>query len=251
VSLRIWLLLLCFALIVSGGEMLRQSAQMPQWTDEAKAQEVMTWDPPAKMYGPEFEAYYQRWTEALKSVRTQKWLFKDEGASMIALALSLAAAVFLFGVRSVDDVQQLQTPDHRWEIWLLLSAGWFGYMASALVALFQGFDRWEFPPWADSLLQPIVGLITIAVAGWVILSFAIWLVLRHAALTANMWVWRKDLPMHTGLSAVAAGLSLLISLELLRETYLYGHWSAVPPILLWIYATLALRAAAVSRTGYS
>lgn len=246
-SLRTSLLILCLALVVGGGELVRQSLAMPQWTDEEKAQAVMTWDPPQEMSGPAFDAYYQRWSDALKSVRTQKWLYKDAGAAMVAFAVMLAAALFLFGIRDSDDVMALKTPRRRWEIWLIASAGWLGYMASAIVALFQGFERSEFPPWADSLVMPILGIVMIAAAGWVVLSIIAWLVLRHAALPAGLWIWRKDLPMHTGLSAVGAGLSVLIALELLRETYLYGHWSAVPPLMLWIYATLCLRAAAVER----
>lgn len=248
-SLRAALLILCLALAVSGGELVRQSLAMPQWTDEEKAQEVMTWDPPQEMSGPAFDAYYQRWSDALKAVRTQKWLYKDAGAAMIAFAVMLAAALLLFGIRTVEDVRRLQTPRRRWEIWLLASVGWLGYMASAVVALFQGFDRSEFPPWADSLLVPIFGIAAVAAIGWVILSLVTWLVLRHAALPAGLWVWRKDLPMHTGLSAVFAGTSLLIALELLRETYLYGHWSAVPPLMIWAYATLCLRAATVARVS--
>ncbi len=246
-NLRASLLILCLALVVGGGELVRQSLAMPQWTDEEKAQEVMTWDPPQEMSGPTFDAYYQRWSDALKSVRTQKWLYKDAGAAMMAFAVMLAAALFLFGIRDYEDVLALKTPRRRWEIWLIASAGWIGYMASAIVALFQGFERSEFPPWADSLLVPIFGIVVVAAVGWAVLSIVGWLVLRHAALPAGLWVWRKDLPMHTGLSAVFAGLSVLIALELLRETYLYGHWSAVPPLMLWIYATLCLRAAAVER----
>lgn len=246
-NLRTSLLILCLALVVGGGELVRQSLAMPQWTDEEKAQEVMTWDPPQEMSGPAFDAYYQRWSDALKSVRTQKWLYKDAGAAMMAFAVMLAAALFLFGIRDGDDVRALKTPRRKWEIWLIASAGWIGYMASAIVALFQGFERSEFPPWADSLLVPIFGIVVVAAVGWAVLSIVGWLVLRHAALPAGLWVWRKDLPMHTGLSAVFAGLSVLIALELLRETYLYGHWSAVPPLMLWIYATLCLRAAAVER----
>lgn len=246
-SLRIWLLLLCFALLTGGGELVRQSLAMPQWTDEDKAQAVMTWDPPQEMSGPAFDAYYQRWSDALKSVRTQKWLYKDAGAAMIVFAVSLAAALILFGIRTGDDVKRLKTPRRRWEIWLLASAGWLGYMASAVVALFQGFDRSEFPPWADSLFIPIFGIAVVTAVGWVVLSAVALLVLRRAALPASLWIWRKDLPMHTGLSAVFAGTILLFTLELLRETYLYGHWSAIPPLLIGAYATLSLRAAAVAR----
>ncbi len=41
-SLRISVLIACFALLIAGAELVHQSAQMPEWTDEAQAEDVQS-----------------------------------------------------------------------------------------------------------------------------------------------------------------------------------------------------------------
>lgn len=246
-NLRIGLLLLCMALLIGGGELLRQSAAMPEWIDENKAMEVQSWDLPLQLHGPAYDAYNTRWAAAMDSLRTQKWPFHDAGAAFVAIGLSLAAALLLLRLRTVDDIRTLKAPRRKWVIWLAGSLAWFGYMSSAILALLEGFDRFEFPTWSDSILIPITGIAVVAVVGWLIYCLIAWLLLRHADLPVSLWIWRTDLPMHTGFSTVFCGLLVFLALELLRETYLYGHWLAVPALFLWIYAALCFRAAALSR----
>lgn len=246
-NLRIGLLLLSLALVIGGAELLRQSAAMPEWTDEAKAMDVQNWDLPAQLQGPAYEAYNRRWAAAMDALRSQKWPYHDAGAAFIAFGLCLGAGLFLLRVNTLDDVKALRTPRQKWVIWLAGSLAWFGYMSSAILALLEGFDRFEFPTWADSILTPITGLAVVAVVGWLIYCVIAWLLLRHVELPANLWLWRKDLPMHTGFSTVFCGMLVVLALELLRETYLYGHWLAVPALLIWIYAALAFRAAWISQ----
>jgi hypothetical protein len=73
------------------------------------------------------------------------------------------------------------------------------------------------------------------------------LILRHAPLPAPLWVWRKDMPMHDWLYTGFAGVAVLLGAEILRETYLYGHWLAVPCVLQCVYAALCIRAVGIAR----
>lgn len=246
-NLRGLLLLICFVLAVSGGELLYQSSQLSPWTDEAKVEEVQSWPAPGEVSGPGYKAYYQRWAHAIDSLRTQKWPLKDAGATLLMLGLGLAASVFVLGINTGDDLRRLKTPRSRWAIYGLGALGWFGYWASTAAALIQGFNRFEFPTWADTLFVPMIYIAGVAVVGWIALSITALVFLPRAQLPAPLWIWRKDLPLHTGLSTGIAATFLLIAAELLRETYLYGHWSAVPALFLWVYAALCFRAAGISR----
>lgn len=248
-SLRICLLLVAFVLAVSGGELLYQSSQLPAWTDAAKAEEVQSWPAPDEVTGPGYQAYYQRWARAIDALRTQKYPLKDAGATLAALGLCLAVAIFLLGIHAPSDLTGLKTPRRRWAIYGLGALGWFGYWTSSVAAMVEGFNRFEFPTWSDTMFVPMIAIAAFAVIGWVIISIGAWVVLRHAQLPASLWIWRKDLPLHTWLSFVGAAFSIALSLEGLRETYFYGHWLAVPAIVVWIYAILAGRAAAISRVN--
>lgn len=246
-SFRLNLLLLCLALLIAGGELLWQSQGMDEWKDAGRAEAVQTWDPPEEPHGPAADAYNKRWFAAMDELRTDKWPYHDAGAALIVFALCLATSLFLLRIESWSDLTALTTPRSGWTIYLLAALGWFGYAVAAILALLQGFDRFEFPPWADSLMVPIMAISAFALTGWVLVSVVMWLVLRHAPLPASLWVWRKDMPAHDWIYTGVVGLAVLLGLEILRETYLYGHWLAVPAVFLCVYAALSFRAAGIAR----
>jgi hypothetical protein len=246
-SLRATLLLFCFALFIGGGELLWQSTGMAEWADSARAQSLQTWDPPAATKGPAYEAYNKRWYAAMKELRTDKWPYHDAGSAIMALAVCLAASLFLLKIKSGGDIGHLMTPRSGWTIYAIAALGWFGYAASATIALLQGFDRFEFPPWDDSLVVPIVAIASVAVIGWAIISVTLWLVLRHAPLPAPIWLWRRDMPAHDWIYSAVAAVATLLAAEILRETYLYGHWTAVPCVFLSLYAAYCFRAVGIAR----
>jgi hypothetical protein len=250
-TLRITLLIVCLGLLVAGAELVHQSADMPQWIDETQAENVQSWPVPDITSGPAYRAYNKHWAAAMDALRTNKWPTYDAGAAMMALGASLAIGLYLLGIRNGADVAALTTPRRGWMVYLLAMAAWFGYWGSALAAVYQGFDRYEFPYWADSLLIPMVKFAIAAVIGWLVLSVVAWIVLRHPHLPASLWIWRKDFPMHTGLYTVGAATFILFALEVLRETYFFGHWAAIPAMLLWIYTALAFRAAGIARAASS
>jgi hypothetical protein len=246
-SLRYTVLLFCLALAIGGGELLYQSSQTPEWVDSTKAEEVQSWPLPSTLNGPDYDAYNKRWAGAIDALRTEKWPLKDAGATLMMLGLSLAAGLFLLRIRTVDDVAQLKTPKRRRTIYVAFTLAWFGYWVSAAAAMVQGFNRFEFPTWADNMLVPMFWMGAFAVVGWILLSISAWFALRRSQLPAPMWVWRKDMPLHDWIYTVAAAVAIALGLEVLRETYFYGHWSAVPAALLLIYTAFAFRAAGIAK----
>jgi len=246
-SLRIVLLLAALALAIAGAQLLYQSQAMAEWTDEAKAVAVQSWDQPDETTGAAANAYNARWIRAINALRTEKWPSHDAGAALIAFAVCLAGALLLLRVKTTADFAALTTPRHAWTIYALGLIGWYVYWVSAAAALVEGFNRFEFPPWADSEITLIVVIACFAAVGSVIIAAAAFFILRHAKLPAPLWIWRKDMPAHDWFYTIGAAVSILIALEVLRETYRYGHWLAIPAMALWIYATLATRAAGIAK----
>jgi hypothetical protein len=246
-SLRIVLFLAALALAIAGGELLHQSQGMTEWTNVEKAMAVQTWDPPEADSGPAANAYNKRWIKAINALRTEKWPYHDAGAALIAFAVCLAGGLLLLRVNTADDFAALTTPRRAWTIYAIGLTGWFAYWASAAAALVEGFNRFEFPPWADSELTLIVFIACFAAIGSVVIAAVSFFVLRHAKLPTSLWIWRKDMPAHDWFYTIGAAVSILIALEVLRETYRYGHWLAIPAMFLWAYATLATRAAGISK----
>jgi hypothetical protein len=248
-SFRLNILLFCLALFIAGGELAWQSQSMDRWKDEGQAQALQTWDPPMETHGRAYDAYNKRWSIAMDAQRTDKWPYHDAGAALMAFAVCLAASLFLLRIKTLAHVARLASPRSAWRIYFLAMLGWFGYAASAILALLEGFDRFEFPPWSGSLMVPIVAIFAFALTGWVVMSVVMWLVLRGAPLPASLWIWRRDMPMHDWLYTLATGFALTLAAEIMRETYLYGHWSAVPTVFLCVYAALSVRAAGIARAA--
>ena len=247
-TLRYVLFLVALAMIAAGASLLTQSAAMPEWTDEAKFQAVQMWDPPMEEAGPAVDAYNRHWVKAINKLRTDKWPYHDAGMALIVFALCLGGAVVALRINTMADVAALKTPSHPIAIYGLGLVGWFLYWGSAVLALIEGFNRFEFPPWSNSQITMIVLIACFAAVGSIVLAVTSYFILRKSILPAPLWIWRKDMPGHDWFYTIGAGLALLIGLEVLRETYCYGHWLAVPSVFLCVYATLTLRAAGIAKT---
>lgn len=246
-SLRNVLFLLALALVAAGASLLTQSAAMPEWTDQAKFDQIQTWDPPMEESGPAVDAYNRHWVKAVAKLRTDKWPYHDAGMALIAFAISLTASVLVLRIHTMADIAALKTPHHPWTIYGIALGGWLIYWTSAVLALVTGFDRFEFPPWSNSQITLIVIIASFAAVSSIVVAVLAYFILRKSILPASLWIWRKDMPGHDWFYTIGAGLMLLIGLEVLRETYCYGHWLAVPSVFLCVYATLALRAAGIAK----
>jgi hypothetical protein len=217
-SLRITLLLFAFALLIAGSWLVHQSTAMPEWTDEQKALAVQNWNPPLEDSGPAVAAYNKHWVRAINALRSEKWPYHDAGAALIVFALCLTAALFVLRINTMADVALLMTPKRPWTIYALGLGGWFLYWTSAILALSS-----------------------------VVLAAAAFFILRKSNLPAPLWIWRKDMPGHDWFYTIGTGAAVLIGAEVLRQTYCYGHWLAVPSVFLCVYATLAARAAGIAK----
>lgn len=246
--LRIVLFLFAFALIVGGGSLVYQSEQMEPWTDSAKAEAVQMWDMPDETAPPEAVAAFDtHWRHAIGKLSTNKWPYYYAGTTSVAFAVCLIAALIVLRIRTTDDIQVLSTPRRAWKIYAIGMLGWGVYWTSFALAMVEGFDRFRFPPLPGSELTWLYAIAAFAAAGFIVLSILSFFILRKSQLPAPLWIWRKDMPGHDWFYTIGAGLTALIGVAVLGNTYCYGHWLAVPGVFLCVYATLAMRAAGIAK----
>jgi len=123
----------------------------------------------------------------------------------------------------------------------------FGFFALAIAApvltvlgfvfdLFQGYARWEFPPWADSLGIPLMGVPVLLVAGlvWALAHLALLagvprradvLVSFNSVRRGNLWL------------LIVCGLTTLLVVGMGIDG---AYWYAIPGVLwLYFYASIS------------
>jgi hypothetical protein len=245
-SLRLGSLAFSLLLILAGGALLARSSHMAEWKNPTRAADMMVMTPP-EIGDVAYRTFMQRWHEERDTLRTEKWALFDFGTSLIALAVCLVATCLLLRIKRLCDIVSLKTPSRKWLILGLGLIAWFGLFLAAWQGFLNDYQREEFPPWADSMGIPLSGLSTTALLGCLVLTPLAWfLALRNAALPVDLWIWRHDAPLRSWFFSICAGISLCFGALELWGAFESGPYLMVPVVFLWIYATLAVRAAGIS-----
>jgi hypothetical protein len=243
-TLRSYVLLLSLALIGVGSLFVTHSMMVPEWTDKSRAMETISWPPPD---AGQDRAYDERWHTTMDSLRTAKWPQFDAGSGLVALGFSLAATIYLLGIRKLSDMKHLKTPRHGWAIYAIAILAWGSFWGQSIIWLYQDYRRWQFPTWADSLAIPLYGITSAALLGWFLLTLLLCLfVLRRAELPADLWIWRKGAYIKNWGSVLLTALSLIVPGRMMYAAFRDGPYAAIPAALLWGYATLIIRSATMS-----
>ena len=248
-TLRAAVLIICGLVTLIGGALLQRSFATPQWTDERRANEIMTRDPEAAISGSkdEYAAFNARWRRDINALRTDKWPLFDLGSGLIVLAASGVAALYLLRIRTNEDLIALRTPSKRGTTFLLFAALWAAVYALFYHSILDGFFRFEYPPWADSIIIPQFEIAVLMIITFPFLAALVWFVaLRKAKLPVNVWTWRPERPVKNWASTVMAGLALAAAVLVIVDALRFGPYSAIPAMFLAIYITLSLRAASIS-----
>ncbi|HEU0161630.1 MAG TPA: hypothetical protein VFQ69_04450, partial [Rhizomicrobium sp.] len=131
----------------------------------------------------------------------------------------------------------------------LCTIAWFWVPMSEMYGIYQHFKRWEFPAWADSIAIPFFYISVMAFIGWLVLAILIWfVVLRKSALPVRIWTWPSSRPVANIVLSMIAAVSLATTALLIWKALRYGPFVEIPGLLLWAYATLIARAAALSHS---
>lgn len=246
---RLGILLVALALAAVGGYLVHYSNTLPEWTDKARAEHLMTADGPAQdLSGSERQAYNDNWFKQMDALRTPKWPMLDLGSGLIASAAMLAVGVILLHIKTVADLPSLRTPHWRLLILGICILAWYLRAQAISYSLQQDYDRHMFASWADSIGIGVAGEALFHLVGLMVLVPLIWfLALWRAQLPARLWVWDREAPIASWFFSICAVIALMFAANDLLYALNFGPYLLVPASWLLIYGTLCVRAAAISQ----
>lgn len=252
---RAWMLgagpiVLCLLLAAAGLLLVSAGASMAEFTDAERAQAVLHGDCPSDPRAAGDVGCGERWHRQTDELRTSKWLLYDSGRGLVAASVTMLVGIGLARLWDFRRWTRLRTPSSKLLILAVGAVIWIAQGAVLVTRLHEEYDRFYFPPWADTIFIPIALGSAFNVIMLPILIIVGWLVfLLRAQLPAGLWLWDRERPIRCAIWTLAcAGLALLLLWDL-TVTILYGSYLMVPLLLIGLYLILVARAAAVSRSS--
>jgi hypothetical protein len=171
---------------------------------------------------------------ARKRALTAKFSLQDYGITLLVCAMTLAAFKW----------RPFKAPHSRLGFLILAVAAPLLSVGALVFDLIQGQARWEFPPWADSLGIPLMGIPVLFVAG-LIWAFAHIIllagVLRRTDASLTLAAIRRGHPWLLVVCVLTAILMLVAAAE--------GAYWYVTPGALWLYFYASIAAARQQQHG--
>jgi len=169
------------------------------------------------------EAYFMAWDQAV----TAKFKLQDYGVTLMAFALAIAAFCW----------RPFKAPPSRLGFVILAVAAPFLTVAGYIFDLIQAQARLEFPPWADSLGIPLMG-VPVLFLGGLVWAFAHFMLLagvpQRVDVVLSVSAVRRGNPWLLIVSAITAVLVVAMAAE--------GAYFYCIPGFLWLYYYAAIAA---------
>jgi hypothetical protein len=168
----------------------------------------------------------------------------DFGTGLASVSASLIALLVLTGSWSVQRIRALRTLRSRWRVFLLSNLTWFYFIWAGMRFLVLQAQRDEFPPWADSIAIPMLGMKMFFVVGLVVINLGLVVYLHGAKLPVPMWAGPRTVRAW-GLN-VGIVLGLVACMWAVFDTVRHGDVFTPPAVVAVIYLLLVARAAVSS-----
>lgn len=237
-------LLLGLAVAIGGVMLVSAQQQLPMIRDQEVFEEGM-----GTLYGEaSISGDYREASRAFHVLRaahdTGVSRMLDIGFSLIACGgvLALVAAVLLASRRA------------RWAI-VEARGPWTVVAVAALASILLGtgsfaqavatFDRYEVPPWADSLSIPMMGAIALTLISFVLMGMIAGVpLLRRIPASVPLWVRPRANAGGLIASVVYGALSFLLLYLIIESFDDPGGWLILPALALMVWLMLNARAIA-------
>lgn len=167
----------------------------------------------------------------------------DLGVGLASLGGSLIALLAITRSWSVQRAKALQTPRRRWLVVLFSNITWLYYIWAVSHHLAVQAARNEFPPWADSIAIPLMGLKILMLIGLAAINVGSTIYLHGVRLPVAMWT-RPRTAQAWVLNGVAV-IALLSSACVCYDAVRFGD-AFTPPAAVTIGYLLLVGRAAVS-----
>jgi hypothetical protein len=234
---RYWLLL--SALLVAGLAMFGWSFRYPWYTVSEKE----LWELSDRLASKPREERFREWFAETARRETPRKMLSDTGIGLIALAAVLGVLRLATGFPLRDS----RTPRWRWlfiVVYLLVLAA----QVPASIWYFEHrADRFEYPPWGDSIGIGIAGEVVACVV-FAVVGGLFWLpFLALSRFPAELYAWPQGQRRFNTIVTIGfgglAGLSLFSTVGEVRD----GNVGGVLLAMVLTYLLLSLRAGLVAR----
>jgi hypothetical protein len=224
-------------IFVLGVGLFAYSWTLPYYNDQAAADALHS-----QSYDIPRHEYFEKEAE----LRTSKPRLMDIGAGLAITVATLLLFLGLSRVKSYSDLRELKTPCIRC-IYVLSNLAWLLLLpAISYYFKFRG-KRGDYPPFADSIVIPIVVLSIAVVALIIPLNLLILLTTIKSDLPAKLLSKFSRHSTASILWGVFWGCLLLVSIAGFADAVANGNHIAIPVSMYFIYLVLCLRAGKVSR----
>jgi hypothetical protein len=136
----------------------------------------------------------------------------------------------------------IASPKHRLSLWLLANLAWVALVPAAALYFHRQLLNGAYPPEADSIGLPIMGIAMWVIALLLPLNLLWWFLLRRYPGRVPLWSSgsRKGVGCQViGVVGVICGITFVVAaLIATRE----DAWEVAPIFAVWSYLSLAMRA---------
>lgn len=175
----------------------------------------------------------QRYWATREELLTSKFLLQDVGLSAFICAAILYAALRIYRIKHWSDFLHVATPRKYKSVVAIGVCAAFAFPFASTAALFIDFDRRMFPPWADSMGIPLMGVPAVLIMGlFLITLFSLWA--RRGYQTGTSIIRTFDRKSRPSLGwCFALGIPLTVFLIMLLSTIKEADFIFIIPLLLF------------------
>jgi hypothetical protein len=225
------------ATLIFGLGVLLYSLTLPYYTDQQKAEELLT-----DAYAADKEDYYTKEAE----LRTNKVKLMDFGAGLTIASGTVFLFLLIFKIKNPSDLKNVKTMNKIMVfvcsnlIWLLLIPGTYWYYT------FRG-GRGDYPPFADSIAIPLATEIPFYLLLMVPLNVFLLVTTYKAKLPTELFIFTDKGETPVVLTELFFGSWLILNIYL-TLTFIYdGDHVSVFVNIFFTYILLTLRAGQISK----
>lgn len=237
------LIALCVIGCAIGSTFLVWAHEMPAHTDEAHAADLTIQYEKIYINGsPEAKMSIE---EQLVSLRTSKWKIHYAGLVMCLAGSTLLITVFRFKLWDIRKLRSATTPRSKFGLLTLASGAWLALAPTLILELEDEYVRDDLTPTIDTGRGVEVLLIPhFVLTGIMLILVGRFIVLRNAALPANLWCWDGDRRNRSIALTIFYGL-LCGAIVVLIAISIAGLPWALPSLSVGLYVIASTRAALI------
>ena len=220
--------------------MILATSDTPRYESDGWANAI---EPPETL--AESQAASKRFFAAQEQHRTQASRVQDLGRGIAALGASVFILAACCGVGGWSSMSRWRSPRRAWMIYIAAVGSWLLLAKANIWWLMYTGERGDYPPWADTLIIPIISIGLLTALGLPILAIVLIVSLWHVPLPAMVADLKPSV--RFWLATIGAAVTAALLVEALVFDIRDGAAVLVAPEVVALGAVAAWWPAAAAR----